>query len=108
VTLGGQDIPAGALLLPTILAANHDEDVFADPHRYDIRRRPNPHLSFGDGVHTCQGAGLGRLEARLILRVLLERLDNIAVADRDALDLFPGLNYGVTALPITYTRRTPA
>lgn len=106
VTLCGQDIPAGALILPTVVSANHDETVFDDPDRFDIRRRPNPHLSFSEGPHLCQGAGLARLEARVTIRTLLERLSAIDIVDPDALEMFPGLNYGVKALPVTVTRRT--
>lgn len=106
VSLGGQDIPADALILPTVVSANHDETIFKNPDYFDIRRRPNPHLSFSVGPHLCQGSGLARLEARVTIRVILDRLSGIEIVDRDALALFPGLNYGVKALPVTFTRRT--
>ena len=53
-------------------SANRDEDVFADPHRFDIRRNPNPHLSFGIAEHFCLGVHLARLEGRIFFEELLD------------------------------------
>ncbi len=78
--VGGVPIPAGQILLPWLAAANRDERVFADPDRFDIHRVPNPHLTFGHGIHFCLGAPLARLEARVVLRMLLERFRDIEVA----------------------------
>jgi len=61
-------------------AANFDERVFADPYRFDIRRDPNPHLSFGHGTHFCLGANLARVEIRLVLDGLLDRVASFAPA----------------------------
>jgi cytochrome P450 len=58
-------------------AANFDERAFEDPHRFDVRRHPNPHLAFGLGSHFCLGANLARLEIALVLRELLERVEAI-------------------------------
>ena len=77
--VGGVPIPAGQILLPWLAAANRDERVFADPDRFDIHRVPNPHLTFGHGIHFCLGAPLARLEARVVLRMLLERFRDIEV-----------------------------
>jgi cytochrome P450 len=79
-SVAGVRIPAGQVVLPWLAAANRDGRVFAEPHRFDLRRRPNPHLAFGHGVHFCLGAPLARLEARVALRTLLERYRDIAVA----------------------------
>ena len=54
-------------------AANFDERVFTDPYEFDIRRDPNPHLSFGVGSHFCLGANLARLEIKLVFEGLLQR-----------------------------------
>jgi cytochrome P450 len=78
--VGGVRIPAGQVVLPWLAAANRDGRVFTEPDRFDVRRRPNPHLTFGHGVHFCLGAPLARLEARVALRLLLERYRDIEVA----------------------------
>jgi cytochrome P450 len=80
VTLGGQTIPAGKLVLPVIGSANHDARYFGDPGRFDITREPNPHLAFGHGIHACLGAPLSRREARIALADLLRRLKGLALA----------------------------
>ena len=59
-------------------SANRDEDVFADPFRFDVGRQPNKHLAFGFGVHYCLGAMLARME----LKALLAELRAAAALDR--------------------------
>jgi cytochrome P450 len=76
-TVGGVTIPAGALIYCLTGAANHDPTVFAHPARFDVARSPNPHLSFGGGVHFCLGAPLARLEAKIALAKLLARLPRL-------------------------------
>lgn len=61
-------------------SANRDEAVFEDPMRFDIRRDPNPHLSFGYGPHFCAGAEIGRMQTRLVLETLLDRVEVIRSA----------------------------
>lgn len=56
-----------------IAAANRDEDKFNEPDKFDITRHPNPHLSFGIGIHYCIGGPLARLEIEVALSSLLER-----------------------------------
>jgi cytochrome P450 len=80
VDLGGQRLLAGALVLPMIGAANRDPARFRDPDAFDVTRSPNPHIAFGSGVHFCIGMALARLEARVVLRVLLERWAAFALA----------------------------
>ena len=58
-------------------SANRDELVFADPFRFDLRRDPNPHLGFGHGIHHCLGASLARLEIRVVLDELFDRIYDI-------------------------------
>ena len=58
----GQAIAAGERVLMLYQSANRDEEVFADPDRFDVTRSPNPHLAFGIGPHFCLGANLARVE----------------------------------------------
>jgi cytochrome P450 len=69
--LGGKAIRAGDKVALVYTSANRDEAVFADPQTFDIRRSPNPHVSFGIGTHFCLGAHLARLEARVFVEELL-------------------------------------
>jgi cytochrome P450 len=69
----GQAIADGDFIVMFYVAANRDDEVFADPDRLDVARDPNPHLAFGFGEHFCLGAGLARLEARVVLEELLAR-----------------------------------
>lgn len=59
-------IPAGDTVFNLLGAANRDADVFGRPHELDLARSPNPHVSFGGGIHHCLGAALARAEARLV------------------------------------------
>src|SRR6202034_3939105 len=72
--LGGVGIPAGATLLLLFGAANRDAAEFERPDEVDLDRKvPRLHMAFGRGIHHCVGAPLARIEARVVLSVLLER-----------------------------------
>jgi cytochrome P450 len=71
VTLHGQTIPAGRFVLVMVGSANRDPARFSSADRFDIGRDPNPHIAFGHGIHSCLGAALARLEARVALSDLL-------------------------------------
>ena len=75
--LRGEAIGEGDRVVLYYTSANRDEDMFADPGRFDIRRSPNPHLAFGFGEHFCVGAKLARLETRVLLEELLVRFASI-------------------------------
>jgi cytochrome P450 len=99
--VGGVHIPAGQVVLPWLTAANRDERVFAEPHRFDIHRTPNPHLTFGHGIHFCLGAPLARLEAGVALRLLLERYRDMEVTgDEQVEHRNPWTMVAVTRLPL--------
>ena len=99
--VGGVRITAGQVVMPWLIAANRDERVFTDPHRFDLHRRPNPHLTFGHGIHFCLGAPLARLEARVALRLLLERYRDVEVAgDEQVEHRNPWTMVAVTKLPL--------
>ncbi|MGN9837508.1 cytochrome P450 [Nonomuraea sp. H19] len=72
--LRGQPIAAGEKVVTFYASANHDEEIFTDPHTFDIRRDPNDHVTFGGGgPHFCLGANLARLQIRSMIRELLRR-----------------------------------
>ena len=77
VTLSGVTIPAGAPVTPVIGSANHDETVFSDPDVFDIFRSPKPHIAFGYGPHMCLGMHLARMETRVALNQLFDRLPDL-------------------------------
>ncbi|OBK24578.1 cytochrome [Mycobacterium asiaticum] len=82
VLLGDTLIPEGARVVTMLRSANRDEDVFTDPYRFDIRRDPNPHQSFGGGgAHHCLGAMLARAEVRAALDEILLNAKNIEVGE---------------------------
>lgn len=84
-------------------AGNRDPARFPDPHRFDITRSDNPHLTFGLGIHYCVGAPLARLEMQVAVQTLLERLPNLRLADEAVLEYRP--NYvirGLKALPVRF------
>jgi len=82
VILGDTLIPEGARVVTMLRSANRDEDVFEDPYRFDIRRDPNPHQSFGGGgAHHCLGAMLARAEVRAALDEILLNTDAIETGE---------------------------
>jgi cytochrome P450 len=83
VQMHGQTIPAGKLVLPMIGSANRDPNLFSDPARFDIRRDPNPHIAFGHGIHSCLGAALARMEARIALGKFLQRAPEFELAETE-------------------------
>lgn len=77
--LSGHTVPPDGRLSLGWAAANFDEEVFRDPTRIDLGRKPNPHVSFGFGPHLCLGAAHARLIVRTLLEVLIERVDRIEI-----------------------------
>ena len=85
--LGGQKIQSGQRIIAWLGSANHDESIFADPERFDITRSNSPthhgHVGFGHGIHFCLGAPLARLEGQAVLRVILQRLQDLTLDTDD-------------------------
>jgi cholest-4-en-3-one 26-monooxygenase len=100
--LRGVDIAEGDKVVIYYASANRDDDVFDDPHTFDIARTPNDHVTFGGGgVHYCLGASLARAEIRATMRQVVERLPNIRLAgepDRLASDFVNGIK----RMPVTW------
>lgn len=79
--IGGCPIEQGCSITTSLAAANHDPDVYPDPHRFDIEREDTHSQSFGGGVHICLGAPLARAEAQIGINALLARFPNIRLGD---------------------------
>jgi cytochrome P450 len=88
VELGGVQIRKGDRLQIAYISANHDERRFEEPQRFDIHRT-TPHLAFGHGIHFCIGAPLARLEGRIALETLTQRLPNLRLVPDQRLSYFP-------------------
>ena len=80
VELGGQQIAKDDWLMINYVAANHDPAQFPEPRKFDPTRPANRHLAFGAGSHQCLGLHLARLEMRILLDVLLDRIDSLEPA----------------------------
>jgi cytochrome P450 len=103
VEVHGQTIPAGKLVLAVLGSANRDPRQFPDAGRFDIARDPNPHIAFGQGLHFCLGAPLARLEARIALADLLQRLKGLELAGNEPWEPRKALHvHGPARLPIRY------
>jgi cytochrome P450 PksS len=87
----GREFRRGESIAAFLTAANRDPHQFDNPHVFDITRRPNPHLSFGTGVHFCLGFQLARAEAAIAFERILER--------------FPAIRLAVDPAAITWRKR---
>ena len=77
VEIRGRTIGAGDSVLMWYPSANRDEDIFEDPYRFDITRKPNDHLAFGHHEHFCLGAGFAKKEMRVMFEELFARYPEI-------------------------------
>jgi cytochrome P450 PksS len=104
IEIRGTRIPAGEIVLPSLLAANRDPEQFPDPDTFDVARAPNRHIAFGFGIHYCLGAHLARVEGALAVRALLDRLPGLALAtSADTLSWTTGiLIHGLLSMPVRF------
>ena len=106
--LGGQALAEGEKVVLWYASANRDEAVFADPHRFDLARRPNEHVGCGGpGPHYCLGANLARREIRVMFREIFERLPDLEITgppDR----LRSNFINGIKRMPCAFTPGKPA
>jgi cytochrome P450 len=104
--LSGVPIPAGSGVVPMLGAANRDPRMFADPERFDIGRPPVQHLAFAHGVHVCLGMHLARMETRVALDVLLDRLPNLRLdterAEREDSHIHGEIFRSPTSVPVLW------
>jgi cholest-4-en-3-one 26-monooxygenase len=106
--LHGQHLAAGDKVSMWYISANRDEDVFDDPFAFDIRRDPNEHVGFGGGgPHHCLGANLARMEIRVLLEEMAQRIPSIELAAEPQL-LRSNFIAGIKHMPVRFppARRT--
>ncbi len=105
VELGGVELPAGALAVMVLAAANRDPKQFPDPERFDVTRDPNDHLAFGEGIHFCIGAPLARLEARVAFEEMLGHMPRLDLKHPEQELTYKGSYFlrGLSTLELTTT-----
>ncbi|KUF12511.1 cytochrome P450 [Pseudoponticoccus marisrubri] len=102
IELASGTLSQGTYIHTSIAAANRDPEVFADPDRMDITRRPNRHLAFITGIHVCLGATLARVEGRIAIGRLVRRFPALA-ADGPAARVPLARFRGYASLPVRVT-----
>jgi cytochrome P450 len=104
VEIAGHAIPKGALIIPSIPAANRDGTFIENPDTLDVTRGAPGHLAFGHGVHHCLGAPLARMEMRAAFPALLRRFPGLALAnpDEDAEFRVFSVVFGLNSLQVTW------
>ncbi len=106
VELAGQRIPANQMILAHTASANRDSAQFPEADRFAIERSPNRHLAFGHGVHYCVGAPLARLEAKVALPMMLQRLGRLERIPTAPILVNRGLVFVIRSLPIAFEATT--
>jgi cholest-4-en-3-one 26-monooxygenase len=107
VEIGGKLIKEGDKVVFFHISANRDEMVFDDPDRFDVGRKPNPHMAFGGGgPHFCLGANLARMEIIVMFEHLLDRLPDLRV-DGTVERLQSNFINGVKHLPVAFSPTEP-
>jgi cytochrome P450 len=101
--VAGVPIPAGALVLVNLASANHDETRYARPEAFDLFRPAKAHMAFAFGPHLCLGMHLARLETRVALETLFDRLPGLRL-DPEAVDthITGALFRSPLALPVVW------
>jgi cytochrome P450 len=101
--LSGFELPAGAQILLALGSANRDAAHFVDADRFQLARRPEEHFAFGFGRHFCAGAHLARLEARIAVNALLDRLSDLRFAPGSERSIVGLAFRSPTALPVVFS-----
>lgn len=103
VELSGVTIPAGASVTPCLGSANRDESRWEEPDRFDIFRPAVPHLAFAHGPHMCLGMHLARMETRVLVDAVLDRLRGLTFDPGDEDPHIKGLVFrSPTSLPVRF------
>jgi cytochrome P450 len=89
----GMPIPAGSMVVINMGSANHDEKYWTDPERFDIFRTQRQHLAFAFGPHMCLGMHLARMETRIVLDRLLDRLPDLRLDPSEPAPFITGMTF---------------
>jgi cytochrome P450 len=101
--VAGTMIPGGAQVVAHVGSANHDETRWDDPERFDIHREQKPHAAFGFGPHMCLGMHLARLEMRVAVNAVLDRLPDVRLdPDADDVHIHGERFRSPTSLPVLF------
>jgi cholest-4-en-3-one 26-monooxygenase len=99
-------IPAESKVVYWYVSGNRDEDVFLNPHQFDVGRDPNPHITFGaGGPHFCLGFNLAQLEIKVMFQELLGRVPDMQLAGRVERLRSHFIN-GIKHMPVRFTPET--
>lgn len=96
--ISGHILRRGEEVIVWFGSANRDEQVFTNPDKFDIHRKPNHNLAFGTGIHFCLGASLARLEAKIAFEVLFERFKDFRLLLCGLEPIVSEFVYGVKSL----------
>jgi cytochrome P450 len=103
VEIGGKTIPANAQIDMCMGSANRDESRWKDANTFDILRPRQAHIAFAGGIHMCLGMHLARLETRVMLNSLLDRVDNLTLEPDDETRIVGVTFRSPNSLPVTFT-----
>ena len=103
VEISGTAIPAGAQIDMCMGSANRDESRWKDANTFDILRPRQAHIAFAGGIHMCLGMHLARLETRVMLDSLLDRVDNLTLEPDDETRIVGVTFRSPNSLPVTFT-----
>jgi cytochrome P450 family 109 len=107
VQIGGSLIRKGDQVITWVGAANRDESKFTDPDAFHKLRKPNPHMSFGFGIHFCLGAPLARLEGHIAIETLLQICHDIKlVPGREIVPIQSSFVFGLKNYPVSFESLT--
>jgi len=102
--LRGYKLPAGTQIFMSLAAANHDPRVFEDPERFDLgRKNAGKHIAFGRGIHICLGRLLAKLELRIVIETLIEKVPSLRLVVGQELKYRPNFSFrGPATLYLTW------
>ncbi|WP_020578130.1 cytochrome P450 [Actinopolymorpha alba] len=102
--IGDQPVQTGDYVMVSLQSANRDDELYDDPQRFDVTRKPQSHVAFGHGIHHCIGAPLARMEMQAAFPALLRRFPSLRLAAPFEELSFRTLTtvYGVSELPVAW------